>query len=158
MSRAGSSCAWRKSPPPRSFASSTRAGSRRHHVPSDPPLLGGDGLTSAISAAIVELYREHCGHDRTTVSTYINDNIVLCVLEDILTTSESALVSQGARREVIDARVAFQEGAEDEFTAAIERLTGRRVVAFLSANQTHPGIASELFFLEPPATEADGGG
>jgi uncharacterized protein YbcI len=79
------------------------------------------------------------------------------VLEDILTTGESALVSQGARREVIDARVAFQEGAEDEFTAAIEHLTGRRVVAFLSANQTHPGIASELFFLERPAAEAAGG-
>lgn len=119
--------------------------------------LDGDRLTSAISAAIVELYREYYGHDRATASTYINDNVVVCVLEDILTTGESALVSQGARREVIDARVAFQEGAEDEFTAAIERLTGRRVVAFLSANQTHPGIASELFFLEPPAPETDGG-
>ncbi len=124
--------------------------------PNQPPRLDGEELTSAISAAIVDLYREHYGHDRATASTYINDNTVLCVLEDILTTGESALVSQDARREVIDARVAFQEGAEDEFTAAIERLTGRRVVAFLSANQTHPGIASELFFLEPPATEADG--
>jgi len=122
---------------------------------SQPPLDGA--LTSAISAAIVELYREFYGHDRATATTYINDNIVVCVLEDILTTGESALVSQGGKREVIDARVAFQEGAEDEFTAAIERLTGRRVVAFLSANQTDPGIASELFFLEPPPAEADGG-
>ena len=124
-------------------------------MPTSQPPLDGD-LTSAISAAIVELYREFYGHDRATATTYINDNIVVCVLEDILTTGESALVSQGGRREVIDARVAFQEGAEDEFTAAIERLTGRRVVAFLSANQTRPGIASELFFLEPPAAEADG--
>jgi uncharacterized protein YbcI len=114
-------------------------------------------LTRAISAAIVELYREFYGHDRATASTYINDNTVLCVLEDILTTGESALVSQGSRREVIDGRVAFQEGAEDEFTAAIERLTGRRVVAFLSANQTNPGVASELFFLEPPTAGTDGG-
>jgi uncharacterized protein YbcI len=125
-------------------------------MPTSQPPLDGDRLTSAISAAIVELYREFYGHNRATATTYINDNIVVCVLEDILTTGESALVSQGARREVIDARVAFQEGAEDEFTAAIERLTRRRVVAFLSANQTHPGIASELFFLEPPAAEADG--
>lgn len=111
-------------------------------------------MTSAISAAIAELYRDFYGHDRATASTYINDNVVLCVLEDILTTGESMLVSRGGGREVIDGRVAFQEGAEDEFTAAIERLTGRRVVAFLSANQTDPGIASELFFLEPKA-EAD---
>jgi uncharacterized protein YbcI len=126
-------------------------------MPTKEPPLEGDRLTSAISAAIVELYREFYGHDRATATTYLNDNIVVCVLEDILTTGESTLVSQGGRREVIDGRVAFQEGAQDEFTAAIERLTGRRVVAFLSANQTHPGIASELFFLEPPAAEADGG-
>lgn len=31
----------------------------------------------------------------------------------------------------------------------IERLTARRVVAFLSANQTTPGVACELFFLAP---------
>jgi len=51
--------------------------------------------------------------------------------------------------------VSFQEGMEDEFTAEIERLTARRVTAFLSANQTTPGVACELFFLEaPPALAA----
>ena len=112
------------------------------------PRLKGKQLTSAISAAIAELYRDFYGHDRATATTYINDNIVVCVLEDILTTRESVLVAHGGRREVIDERVAFQEGTEDEFTAAIERLTRRRVVAFLSANQTEPGVACELFFLE----------
>jgi uncharacterized protein YbcI len=124
-------------------------------LPSSKPPLDEQRLTAAISAAIVKLYRDFYGHDRATATTYVNDNVVVCVLENILTTSESALVSDGGRREVIDARVAFQEGNEDEFTAAIERLSGRRVVAFLSANQTDPGIASELFFLEPRA-ETDG--
>ena len=79
---------------------------------------------------MVGLYRDFYGHDRTTATTYINDNVVVCVLDD--------------------GRVVFQEGAEDEFTAAVERLTRRRVTAFMSANQTTPGIASELFFLEAP--------
>jgi hypothetical protein len=35
----------------------------------------------------------------------------------------------------------------------IERLTGRRVVAFMSANRTAPGGAAELFFLD--ATPSD---
>ena len=47
-----------------------------------------------------------------------------------------------------------QMGANDEaiaeFTKAIERLTRRKVTAFLSANQTTPGVACELFFLEAP--------
>ncbi len=108
-----------------------------------------DGLTTAISAAMVTLYGEVYGHDRTTASTYINDNVVVCILEDILTTSEERLVADGSASEVIEGRIAFQAAREDEFSAAVERLTRRRVVAFMSANQTLPGIACEMFFLEP---------
>lgn len=111
----------------------------------------GDGLTEAISAAMVTLYGEVYGHDRTTASTYINDNVVVCILEDILTKSEERLVAAGSASEVIEGRVAFQAAREDEFSAAVERLTRRRVVAFMSANQTLPGIACEMFFLEPVA-------
>jgi uncharacterized protein YbcI len=109
---------------------------------------GGAELTTAISAVMVELYASFYAHDRTTATTYLNDNIVVCVLENILTESEDLLVASGAHDDVIDGRVAFQAGSEDEFTAAIERLTKRRVVAFLSANQTNPGVACELFFLD----------
>ena len=109
----------------------------------------GEALTDAISASMVELYATHYGHDRTTGTTYINDNVVVCVLEDILSRDESSMVDEGAGSEVIDGRVAFQENMQDEFTAEIERLTARRVTAFMSANQTTPGIACELFFLEP---------
>jgi len=116
--------------------------------------LTGEGLTAAISAAMVALYARCYGHDRTTGTTYINDNIVLCVLEDILSTAETTLVAGGEGSEVIDGRVAFQEGMQDEFTSEIERLTGREVTAFLSANQTTPGVACELFFLAAPPVAA----
>lgn len=116
--------------------------------------LAGSALTDAISAAVVGLYAEFYDHERTTATTYINDNVVVCVLEDILSSSESSQVAEGAGKDVIDGRVAFQEGAQDEFTKAIEHLTGRRVTAFLSANQTKPGIACELFFLEAPPVAA----
>jgi uncharacterized protein YbcI len=119
----------------------------------------GSELTVAISAAMVELYAAFYDHDRTTATTYINDKIVVCVLENILTTNEDALVAGGAGGEVIDGRVAFQTATEDEFTAAIERLTHRRVVAFLSANQTMPGVACELFVLDAaPLVSTNGAG
>ncbi len=114
----------------------------RAHPDGDPE------LTVAISAAMVALYSAFYAHDRTTATTYINDRIVVCVLENILTAGETILVADGSRGEVIDGRVAFQTETEDEFTAAVERLTRRRVVAFLSANQTSPGVACELFFLD----------
>jgi uncharacterized protein YbcI len=108
-----------------------------------------DGLTRAISAAIVTLYADVYGHERTSASTYINDNVVVCILEGILTAYEQELVAAGNQHEVIDGRVAFQSDREDDFSAAVERLTMRRVVAFMSANQTSPGIACEVFFLAP---------
>ncbi len=114
--------------------------------------LVGVELTEAISASMVALYARHYGHDRTTGSTYLNDNVVVCVLEDILSTAESFQVAEGGAGDVIDGRVTFQKGMQDEFTEEIERLTRRRVTAFMSANQTTPGVACELFFLEPPET------
>ncbi|MGI8558450.1 MAG: Na-translocating system protein MpsC family protein [Solirubrobacteraceae bacterium] len=112
-----------------------------------------EALTAAISAAIVDLYATVYQHHRTTATTYLNENVVVCVLESILTAEEDALVASGSRGEVIDGRVAFQTDTQDEFTDAIQRLTGREVTAFLSANQTTPGVACELFFLARP-TEA----
>jgi uncharacterized protein YbcI len=125
----------------------------------DPP--GGDSdVTRAISAAMVDLYFEFYGQRLTTATTYVNDSTVLCILEDILTEGENELVAAGHEAVVIDERVAFQTDTQDEFTAAIERITNRRVTAFLSANQTDPGVACELFFLDAPpspaATEGDG--
>ena len=84
---------------------------------------------------------------RTTASTYINGDVVVCILEHILSASEQALVAAGSVGEVLDGRVAFQAEREDAFSRAVERLTLRRVVAFLSGNQTSPGIACEMFFL-----------
>ena len=71
-------------------------------------------------------------------------------------TEAISAAEKGALSEVIDGRVAFQAGSEDEFTAAIERLTHRRVVAFLSANQTSPGVACELFFLDAAPLAREG--
>lgn len=119
--------------------------------------LNDESLTSAISDAIVELYATFYGHHRTTATTYINDNIVLCALEGILTEEEDGLIAGGAPDEVIDGRVAFQTKTEDEFTQAVERLTHREVVAFLSANQTTPGVACELFFLDASPLVATNG-
>jgi uncharacterized protein YbcI len=118
-------------------------------MPNGRALPGGDSLTRAISAAMVKLYGEFYGHDRTTARTFINEDVVVCILEDILSSSEQELVAGGGASAVIDGRVAFQADSEDDFSAAVERLTLRRVVAFMSANQTSPGIACEMFFLAP---------
>jgi len=39
---------------------------------------------------------------------------------------------------------------EADFRAAVERLTGRRVVAFLSSNHIDPDVAAQVFILDAP--------
>ena len=113
------------------------------------PSARDEDITREISAAIVALYAEVYGHNRAIATTYINGDVVVCIVEDSLSSSEQERVETGGASEVIEGRVAFQSDCEDEFSAAVERITCRRVVAFLSANQTSPDIACELFFLEP---------
>jgi uncharacterized protein YbcI len=47
------------------------------------------------------------------------------------------------------ARNAFQETMEERFSKAVEKITGRRVVGFLSQVRADPDIATEIFILEP---------
>jgi anti-anti-sigma factor len=121
----------------------------------DTPTPGAE-LKVAISAAMVELHSAFYGHDHMTATTHFNDKIVVCVLENTLIEGDESTAPDGAGGEPIDARVAFQADTEDEFCAAIERLTHRRVLAFTSQDQTTPGVARELFFLDAaPLAQAE---
>ena len=42
---------------------------------------------------------------------------------------------------------------QDRFIDAVERLTGRRVPAFISNTHVGPDLEVELFMLAPPAVE-----
>jgi uncharacterized protein YbcI len=103
----------------------------------------------SITNAIVGLHREFYGRGATRGRTVMQENYVLCVLEDIYTKAERTLIDAGNFEEVHRARNAFQGAMEVRFGEAVEELTGRRVVGFLSQVRTDPDIATEVFILEP---------
>jgi len=39
---------------------------------------------------------------------------------------------------------------EQDLRAAVERLTGRRVIAFIGGNEVDPDVAAEVFVLDAP--------
>lgn len=111
--------------------------------------LTGEALLEAISSELLVLYGHHYGRTPTRARTYLNDNVLVCVLqEDLLGPAEIEAVRFGADEHALNGRMAFQREHQAEFTAMVERLTGRRVDTFLSANQTRPGVAAELFILD----------
>ena len=103
----------------------------------------------AITNAIVSLHREHYGRGATRGRTFIQGDHVVCFLEDIYTKAERTLIDAGRTHEVIQARNAFQDAMEAAFRKAVEDLTGRRVVGFLSQVGTDPDIGIEAFWLAP---------
>lgn len=115
-------------------------------------------LTAAISNAVVRRTAEYTGRGPTKARTIFRDDVVLVILQDILTKGERALVAHDREHKVIELRGEFQNAMGPELTADIERLTGRKVIAFMSMNHIEPDIGAELFILEPLPLTAPGMG
>jgi uncharacterized protein YbcI len=114
--------------------------------------VGGE-LLASISNAIVQIFSDAYGRGPTKAKTFMNDNYVFTVLEDILTTVEETLVEAGREDLVRDVRISFQSATADRFTGAVEELTGRKVIAYQSQLTFHPSIGFEMFVLEPDSED-----
>jgi uncharacterized protein YbcI len=117
----------------------------------------GGELNAAISNAVVGLVREHVGRGPTKARTIHSGNLVLCVLEDTMTKAERTLASAGEEDFVLRMRHAIQTVMRNDLAAAVEGLTQRKVVAFMSANHVEPDLAAEVFVLEEPYSDAADG-
>jgi uncharacterized protein YbcI len=107
----------------------------------------------AISNAITRLHREHYGRGATTARTIMQRNYVVTFLDDIYTPVERTLIEAGEREPVFQTRLAFQRAMEGRFVAAVEEVTKRKVIAFLSQVHFDPDISAEIFVLEPNASD-----
>jgi uncharacterized protein YbcI len=113
----------------------------------DPTTTGPHGL--AISNLVVRLLSEYTGRGPTKARTHFSDNLITVVVQDLLTKGERSLIRDGKADLVLETRRAYQLTMHDDFTAGIEEITGRQVIAFLSANHIDPDIAIESFMLAP---------
>ena len=123
-------------------------------VPVDGRPRGGS-LLAQISNAMVRIHKEHFGKGPTKARTIYAEDIVLTRLDQIFTQAESTLIGLGREEEVRNMRIAFQRELEHEFVGAIERLTGRKVQAFISDIHAGTNMGIELFVLEPAGPPAD---
>jgi uncharacterized protein YbcI len=116
-------------------------------------LTGGE-LNAAITSALVGIQNDHLGRGPKTASTFHYDNVVVTLMYEVMTPAEKSLARADKAEAVIQMRHLFQETMEADFRAAIERLTGRNVVAFISGNDINPDVAAETFLLDSPLTNA----
>ena len=102
-----------------------------------------------VGNAITRLHREYYGRGATTTRTVYQRNFVVCFLEDIYAPVERTLIEAGKHEDVKNTRQAFQNAMRERFTAAVEEITGRRVIQFMSQVSFDPDMAAEVFVLEP---------
>jgi uncharacterized protein YbcI len=113
-------------------------------------------LNRDISRAMVALFKEFTGRGPTRARTYIENALVVTVLHDTMTKAERTLKDDHKADTVRDLRRVFQGTFRDDAIAIVERLTGQRVLAFLSDHAVDPDYAIEAFVLEPGLGEEAG--
>ena len=115
--------------------------------------LTGKPLLAGVSQAILDLHSEPGASTSTTARSYLNDDMLSCVLRDVLSGAERLLIEGGRGTQVLFLRQSFEDAMAERVSATVERLSGRAVLAFLSQSCLAPDLTLETFFLEPSRAE-----
>jgi uncharacterized protein YbcI len=117
-------------------------------VGSDRVNLTGGELNAALSSAVVGIYRTHLGRGPRSASTLHSGDVVTVVMREVMTYAEKTLAQSDSRSDVTNMRRLYQGAMETDLREAVERLTDRKVIAFISANNVEPDVAVETFILD----------
>ncbi len=113
--------------------------------------------TASISTHVVRVLSEYTGRGPTKARTSIDGDVVSVLMRDTLTKGERSLVADGRAQLVLDTRKAFQMTMREDLIAGVEKIMGRRVIAFMSDNHIDPDFAAETFVLAPEPGGAQNG-
>ena len=113
-------------------------------------------LLSDVANEMVALYKDQLGRGPTRArANWAGDNALVVTLEDSLTRPERRLVERGEDARLRDQRTFSQYASIDDFIEVVERLTDRKVRAFVSGIDTRADVCSEVFYFEAAGAPAD---
>jgi len=107
-------------------------------------------LLAAVTDAMIEIHKRYYHRSPVTAKTLLlGDDLLACVLGGVYTDVEKTMIELQRSTIVQETRNAFQNAMQDKFIGAIESLSGRDVLAFISNHRVGPDIEIELFVLKP---------
>jgi uncharacterized protein YbcI len=112
----------------------------------------GDALLGAVTEAMVGLHERY--HHRVPVTAktlLLGGDLIACVLGGVYTDVEKTMIELQHTTVVQETRSAFQTAMQHKFIAAVEDLSGRDVLAFISNHHVGPDMEIELFMFKPEA-------
>jgi uncharacterized protein YbcI len=114
--------------------------------------LTGDALLVAVTDAMVGLHERYHHRAPVTAKTLLlGGDLLACVLGGVYTEVEKTMIELQHTTMVQETRSVFQTAMQHKFIAAVEDLSGRDVLAFISNHHVGPDIEIELFMLRPEA-------
>jgi uncharacterized protein YbcI len=119
-------------------------------MPAPGPPLQGEEMLAAITDAMVDLHRRYYRKPVSAKTSMLGDDLLACVLGGVYTDVEKTMIELQRAPQVRDIRNAFQNATQRRFIEAVERLSGREVVTFISDSHIGPDLEVELFLLAPP--------
>jgi uncharacterized protein YbcI len=113
-------------------------------------------MLTEISNEIVRVFKSQFGRGPTSArAAWAGPDALTVMLEDTLTPAERNMVRMGEHERLRETRMFFQYASIRELCEPVERLTGRKVRAFVSGIDTAAdGLSVETFVLHPPGSSA----
>jgi uncharacterized protein YbcI len=112
--------------------------------------LAGDELLAAVNDAMIAIHERYYHRPPVTAKTLLlGDDLLACVLGGVYTDVEKTMIELQRSTIVQETRNAFQNAMQGKFIGAVESLSGRGVLAFISNHHVGPDIEIELFVLKP---------
>jgi uncharacterized protein YbcI len=124
-------------------------------MPAPQTPLTDESLLVGVTDAMVALHKRY--HHRAPVAAktlLLGDDLLACVLGGVYTDVEKTMIELQRTTIVQETRSAFQNAMQHKFITAVERLSGRDVLAFISNHHVGPDIEIELFMLKPTLDES----
>ena len=122
-------------------------------MPAPEASLTGDQILAAVTQAMVAFHQRYHHRKPVTAKTLmLGDDLLACVLGGVYTDVEQTMIEIQRKTIVQETRNEFQNAMQARFIGAVEYLTGRNVLAFISNHHVGPDIEIELFLLTPSGT------
>ena len=114
--------------------------------------LSGGELNAAVTREVVRIHTAAIGRGPRKSYSFYNGDTLVTVLLEVLTKAEQNLLAYDEGEAVLAMRRLSQRAMTEELKAAVARLTGREVIAFLYDNHLDPDMAIQVFVLDAPLT------
>lgn len=115
----------------------------------------GSQVLLALSDSLVKMFREFLGKGPERCKTYwAGSDMLVILLGGGYTVAEQTLYEAGKGAAVQESRFALQQTLAQMMQDTVEDITGREVVAFMSASHQDPDLSAEVFVLKPMETDS----